>query len=139
VSCQLPDGSLSIVQLTTPNLPSPCLLSTNLVSFLSSAACFASRTACCYEGYLLYPIKGKKGEVLPLEFTYSECQCQKSAVFSTSIPAVTNVKVTQRPETSSATTPSHPLTFENYILLSVEHFEVIILLCHSHFCRKTVR
>jgi len=67
------------------------------VSFLSSAACFASRTACYYEDCLLYPIKGKKGEVLPLEFTYSECQCQKSAVFSTSIRRVTDVKVTWRP------------------------------------------
>jgi hypothetical protein len=66
------------------------------VSFLSSTACFASRTACYYEGCLLYPIKGKKGEVLPLEFTYSEYQCQKWAVFSTSIPAVIDVKVTLR-------------------------------------------
>ena len=102
VPCQVPDATLSVAQYSwqRQNLLSPCLLSTNLrdyVSFLSSAACFASRTACYYEDFLLYPIKGKKGEGLPLEFTYSECQCHKSAVFSTSLPAVTDVKVAWRP------------------------------------------
>ena len=79
-------------------LPLVCYPQTfDCVSFLSSVACYASRTVCYYEGGLLYPIKGKKGEGLPLEFTYSECQCQKSAVFSTSVPAVIDVKVTLRP------------------------------------------
>jgi hypothetical protein len=38
-------------------------------------------------------MKGKKGEVLPLGLTYSECQWQKSVLFSTLIAAVTDIKV----------------------------------------------
>ena len=100
VSCQMSDFSFSILRLTKSNLNSPFFVihKPSTVSVFSRLPPASPHVPLVTMKTFYYTqSRGRKERGLPLEFTYSECLCQKSAVFSTSIPAVTDVKVAWRP------------------------------------------